>query len=79
MAITKTYSYSVAGVTMADFDAAVAEAFGYDPVVNVGETKSQFGRRNVRQLIYERYMAGTVNPVVESAEEAAFNNLGTIT
>lgn len=78
MATTKTYSFSLVGITMADFDNAVSEYYGYDPVKNAGETKAQFGRRNILQFIREIFLAGAVDPVVESARETTISSLGTI-
>lgn len=79
MAITKTLSYSVTVETMPNFDGYTASGFGYDPIVNAGETNSQFTRRIMRQKLFEAYMAGKVKASVDPAEETAINSLGTIT
>lgn len=79
MAITKTFSYLVTTETMPNFDSYTALGFGYDPIVNVGETNSQFVRRIMRQKLFEAYMAGKLKASVDPVEETTITNLGTIT
>lgn len=79
----KNYSINIGSMLPTDFDNAIAASFGYQDTITDGsgaqipnpETKAQYGKKMLVQLVQQKLSSGLADPASETARESALVNM----